>query len=476
MSSSRFTSKFKTKIFKKGTRFAFFTALAVIIVILINILSSLIPAKYRRFDTTGQGLFTISKQTEDILHTLSEDISIYHLCTGGIEDENISELLLKYASFSDKLSVSVIDTSLYPNFYQDFTDEEPSDNSIIVSGDRRYRVIDFYEIYTASSDEYAYYGYYDIFNGETELTSAIDYVTSDILPKIYTLEGHSEYTLSDELQKEILKQNFDLETLSLNGLTSVPEDADCIMLLSPKRDITDKELAMLTEYENNGGKLVITADYNTEDTPVFDKLLGNFGLEIADGIVFEEDSKNHVSSYPYFIYPTIIPHEITDPLISENLHLLFPLALGIKTKNDADTSLNIEQLIAPSETSYSKIDINSDNLSKTDDDIEGPFSFGVAVTGNEDDEGRLIMFSTTEFLDSSVNKSVAGANYDLFINSIAWLCSKESGIALRPKNLLPTSVAVSSGSASIMFVLLVIAIPGIFIAAAFLIIRRRRLK
>ena len=85
-----------------------------------------------RFDTTGQGLFTISKQTEDILHTLSEDISIYHLCTGGIEDENISELLLKYASFSDKLSVSVIDTSLYPNFYQDFTDEEPSDNSIIV--------------------------------------------------------------------------------------------------------------------------------------------------------------------------------------------------------------------------------------------------------------------------------------------------------------------------------------------------------
>ena len=132
MSSSRFTSKFKTKIFKKGTRFAFFTALAVIIVILINILSSLIPAKYMRFDTTGQGLFTISKQTEDILHTLSEDISIYHLCTGGIEDENISELLLKYASFSDKLSVSVIDTSLYPNFYQDFTDEEPSDNSIIV--------------------------------------------------------------------------------------------------------------------------------------------------------------------------------------------------------------------------------------------------------------------------------------------------------------------------------------------------------
>ena len=154
-----------------------------------------------RFDTTDKGLFTISEQTENILNTLSEDVSVYHLCNGAIEDENISELLLKYASFSDKLSVSVIDTSLYPNFYQDYTDEEPSDNSIIVSGNKRHRVIDFYEIYTASNDEYAYYGYYDIFNGETELTSAIDYVTTDKLPKIYTLEGHSEYTLSDELQK-----------------------------------------------------------------------------------------------------------------------------------------------------------------------------------------------------------------------------------------------------------------------------------
>ncbi len=476
MKSSSFTAKFETRVFKKGSRFAFLTALAVIIVILINILSSLIPSKYMRFDTTDQGLFTISEQTENILDTLSEDVSVYHLCNGAIEDENISELLLKYASFSDKLSVSVIDTSLYPNFYQDYTDEEPSDNSIIVSGNKRHRVVDFYEIYTASNDEYAYYGYYDIFNGETELTSAIDYVTTDKLPKIYTLEGHSEYTLSDELQKEILKQNFDLESLSLNGRNAVPEDADCIMLLSPQRDITEEELGMLTEYEENGGRLIITADYNTEETPVFDTLLGNFGLELADGIVFEEDSKSHVSSYPYFIYPTIIPHEITEPVISGNLYLLFPLALGIVTKDDADASLNIEQLIAPSESAYSKIDINSDNLNKTDDDIEGPFCFGVAVSGNEDEDGRLVVFSTTEFLDGSVNKSVAGANYDLFINSIAWLCSKENAISLHPKNLLETSVAVSSGSASIMFVLLVIAIPGIFIGAAFLIIRRRRLK
>ncbi len=49
--------------------------------------------------------------------------------------------------------------------------------------------------------------------------------------------------------------------------------------------------------------------------------------------------------------------------------MLFPLALGIVTKDDADASLNIEQLIAPSESAYSKIDINSDNLNKTDDDI-----------------------------------------------------------------------------------------------------------
>lgn len=471
MKSNSFTDKFKTKYFKKGTLLTLSILAVIIVIIGVNILVMYIPAKYTRIDTTEQGLFSISQQTHTLLDGLADNITIYHLCSGAIEDENISELLIKYAAFTDKITISVIDTSLYPNFYADYTDESPSDNSLIVLGSKRSRVIDFYEIYTASSSEYEYYGYYDIFNGEQMLTSAIDYVTTDILPKIYNLEGHSEYEPTEELKREITNQNFEIEQLSLNGLESVPEDADCVMIFSPQRDISEAEFNILTQYSENGGNLLIIADYVSEDMPIFDRLLEKFGLSIVDGIVFEGDDSRYISSYPYFIYPLLISHTITEPLISSNLHTLFPLACGIVANDQADDSLTIESFVTPSESAYSKIDVNSENFERTDEDISGPFSFATAVSSQT---GKMVLFSTSQFLDSNVNSSVAGANYDLFINSLAWICQKESSVSVHPKNLLSTSIAVGSSISSIMFVILVIIIPGVFILTAFLVMRKRK--
>ena len=471
MKLKSFTYSFKTSAFKRGSGFFLSIAVSVITVIALNIGAAFIPSNLTRFDTTNQRLFTMSEETKSLLDGLTHNINIYHLCTKGIEDDNISELLMKYASSCEKISVSVIDTSIYPNFYKDYADDSPSDNSLIISGEKRSRVIDFYEIYTASSDNMAYYGYYDVFNGEKELTSAIDYVSTDRLPKIYLLEGHGEDNLSEELQKEIKVQNFELSQLSLNGLSAVPNDADCVMLFSPDRDIAQSELEMLLDYEKNGGRLLIAADYDSEETPVFDQLLKSYGLSLAEGIVFENDSNGYVPSYPYFIYPRLISHTITEPLVSKKLHTLFPLAMGIVVSDEKDDSITVETLVSPSETAYSKVDVNSENQSRTENDLSGPFSFAVAA---ESQNGKMVLFSTTQFLDSSVNKSVAGANYDLFLNSIAWLCQKENSIAIHSKNLLTTSVAVSHIASSIMFVILVIAVPGIFLLISFITIRRRR--
>lgn len=463
--------KYKTVSFKKGTRLTVAIAAMLAAVICINIAVGLIPTRYTRLDTSSQGLFSVSDQTKIILKGLSADVSIYHLCTGGIEDDNISELLLKYSSLSDRLSVSVIDTSLYPNFYLDYTEEAPSDNSVIVSCGKKVRVIDYYEIYTASTSEYAYYGYYDVFNGETELTSALDYVTAESLPKIYMLKGHSESEPSEELQEEIFKQNFELEELSLAALTEIPEDAACVMLFSPERDISEAEMSMLLSYREKGGSLLLLTDYGKEDTPVFDSMLGKFGLSVAGGLVFEGDANKYIASYPYYIYPELVSHEVTSPLISQKLNILFPLACGITLSESEDTAFSVDPLIATSDLAYSKLDINSQRLERTDDDITGPFSLGVSVT---DGAGRMIVFSSTQFLDSNINKSVAGANYDLFLNSLGWLCQKESAVSVHPKTLTPTSIAVGSLASSIMFVILVVAVPGIFIITAVVTVRRRR--
>lgn len=468
-------SNYKSKTFKAGAIFTITTVLVIVIVILLNTLVYIIPTKYTHIDTTYEKLFTLSEQTQTLLTGLSEEISIYHLCAGAVEDENISELLKKYSSLSPSITVTVKDTSLYPNFHLEYTDEDLANNSLIVVGAKRNRIVSYYDIYKSSSAEYEYYEIYDVFNGESALTSAIDYVISDNLPKMYYTEGHSESMISDTLKDLIKQENIELSSLTLNGLESIPDDADCILMFSPSRDISVTEKNMFIEYMSNGGKMIIVSYYTENDMPQFNELLKYYSLKLEKGIVFESDGSKYVPKYPYFIYPNIQSHTVTDPIINENLHILFPLSQGIVQTDEVRETITVEELITTNDTSYSKIDISSETSAKEDQDISGPFALAVAVTEQtETATSQLILFSTSQFLDENVNSSVAGANYDLFLNSIGWLCEKESSIAVHSKDIYSTSVAVPDTASRLIFILIVILIPAIFIIIAAVVTKIRK--
>ena len=79
-----------------------------------------------------------------------------------------------------------------------------------------YRYVDYYDIY-----EYDYTNYYTTgsvdmnFAGEWAITSAVSYVVNDDLPKVYTLTGHGEGSLSSDFQSAAEQDNVEFEELSL---------------------------------------------------------------------------------------------------------------------------------------------------------------------------------------------------------------------------------------------------------------------
>ncbi len=104
-------------------------------------------------------------------------------------------------------------------------------------------------------------GTYDVsFAGENALTSAISYVTSDDLPKLYLLEGHGESALSDTFSTAVEQENLMMDTLSLLTLEAVPEDADCVMIYAPTSDISADEKDRLLSYLQGGGTLMLITD------------------------------------------------------------------------------------------------------------------------------------------------------------------------------------------------------------------------
>ena len=77
-----------------------------------------------------------------------------------------------------------------------------TNNSLIVVCGERSTYVSYNDIYEYDLTDYYTTGEYDVnFAGESALTSAIDYVTSEDLPKVYALTGHGEGELQRRLPK-----------------------------------------------------------------------------------------------------------------------------------------------------------------------------------------------------------------------------------------------------------------------------------
>lgn len=204
------------------------------------------------------------------------------------------------------------DPDVFPTFTQQYTDSF-TENSLIVEAGERYRYVDYNDIFVMDYASYYYYGTENwSFCGESELTSAIDYVVSENLPKVYLLTGHEESSLSDSFASAVKQQNIETAELSLLTLESVPADADCILINAPQSDISLDEQSKLREYLGNGGNLfLITDPPKNEKLSNLEALMADYGVSTVDGIVVEEsDPEPLCLGHTYFLLPDIAFHAI----------------------------------------------------------------------------------------------------------------------------------------------------------------------
>lgn len=201
--------KLNKKYLKIGSFSMVMTAVVLAAVILLNLFVAEIPSTYTKYDLSSLQLYSISEETEQILANVEEDINVYILTQRGYESANTVELLGRYEALNDHISVSTVDPIANPNFVANYTEKSLSDNSVIVESAKRSMAIDYNEIYQRqySEEELYYYYYYGqmptgtpYFNGELMFTTAIDYVTRDDLPTMYSLTGHGETALGSTIR------------------------------------------------------------------------------------------------------------------------------------------------------------------------------------------------------------------------------------------------------------------------------------
>ncbi len=479
-SLAKFADSFRTRAFRVGGYSVAATVIVIAIAVAVNLFAQALPASLTQFDTTSNQIFTLSQQTEALVSGLEEEITVYWVVRSGYEEDYIGTLLERYEALSDCIRVVKKDPDVYPTFTQTYTDSF-TENSLIVESGSKYRYIDYNDIFQLDYESYYYYGEYDwSFYGENELTSAIDYVISEDLPTVYLLTGHGESSLASTFSTAVERENIETAELSLLTEEAVPEDADCLLIYSPQRDISEEEQSKIEDYLAAGGKLILITDPLSDGSslPNLEALMAHYGITVSTGIVIEASQSNYVWGTPYYLLPDIQSHTITDPLIENGYYVLLPIAQGLRISGDLAENVTTEALLTTSDSAFSKVsgyDLNT--YEQEEGDLDGPFALAVIASEALDDglSADVLWVSSGALLDEQTNEMVSGGNQDFFLNALSYFCdTADSGISIHAKSLSTEYLTMDSATSSVLTALIIGVIPVAYLGMGILIWFRRK--
>ena len=455
-----------------GTYSLAVTAVVLAILIAVNVFVSVLPASATKLDISASKLYSITSNTKAVVNNLTQDVTLYWVVQADKEDSVIENLLSKYDSLSDHIQVEKKNPDVYPTFAAQYTDETVPNNSVIVVSGDRSRYISYNDIYVQTSDMYAY-SYTTSFDGEGAITSAIDYVVTETLPRMYVLEGHGETELPASFADAVEKENVQTQSLSLLTEDSVPEDAACVTIYAPQSDISQEEAEMLRSYTEKGGKLLVIAGpvKGAELTNLY-SLLTDYGVEPVEGIVVESDREHYAFGYPYVLMPDMQSDDITQSLMDSRYHPIFPVSQGLQVTD----SSSVTTLLTTSDTAFSKpAGYSLTTYDKETGDTDGPFAVAVSIA--TDGGGQIVWFSASDFLSDMYNAYSSGANVNLAMNALSSLMGEREAMAIRSKSLNYNYLTISDSVSSVLKVLLIGVFPLLYLAVGVIaVVEKRRMQ
>lgn len=418
-----------TKAFRKGSYSTVIMVVIIAIVIAANVMFSKLPTAARNIDVSSNNLYSIGDTTHSVLDGLKNDVEIVVIKDKESTDKRISTLLAKYAEYSDHIKVTYKDPVLYPSVLTTYDTEE---NNIVIKCDATDKTtkVAFSDIIVTST---SYYGstYETSFDGEGQLTKAIDYVSNENNKLIYTISGHGESNLGKNISGLISKSNFNVKSVNLLVDNGIPDDCDMLICNQPTKDLADDELKLLREYMENGGKMTVVLADTTTKTPNFDALMADYGISKVNGYI--ADTERYYGQNVYQIFPNYSSGDITGKFGSEEYTLLFG-SLGLKVeKTDGVT---VDEFLTTSNKGAAVVGEN--------DYTEGKYTLAAAATK---DESRFTVFGSASIIDDEFTSYYTNLmDLQVFMNSITANFDDVSNISIDSISLQTTYNTIANGS------------------------------
>jgi ABC-2 type transport system permease protein len=323
---------FKNRNLKYGGNSIILIAAVVAIAVVLNMLVGIVDVK---FDLTPEKLYSLGDVSKDILNGLNKEVTIYGLFddgqVGASEYKEVVEILDKYEQY-EHVNIEYVDPDKNPGFLKEMDPdgfmELAKTNLVVVCGDKK-KKLERYDLFQTEYDQNTFQPYVTGSTAEQGITGAIKYVSADVTPTIYFLQGHEENSIDNEygqITNALIRNNYDVKTLNLLSEEKVPDDCKVLIAASPKKDLSVDEKDRIEAYMENGGKAMFMFDSLSDDPSFerFDELLSKYNLALGHDKVKENNSARYVPSQQYYIAPYLQSNSINGDIGTENYGMVMP--------------------------------------------------------------------------------------------------------------------------------------------------------
>lgn len=487
-------SLFKTAGTKNGTFSVGLTVIVIAIIVVANMIFGQIPEKYRNIDISSTKIYEITDTSRELLKNLDHKITFTVLAEKDKADDRIKTFLSKYAALSKNISVEWIDPVLHPSA---LTEYEASENTIVVecADTGKSTTVSFDDIVVVDTSSYYYTGSVSEseFDGEGQLTSAVNYVTSDVNKKVYRTTGHGESTLSSSITDLMSKNNYNMEELNLVMQASVPKDCDLLLMYAPATDLTDDEKTAMQNYLSEGGKvMILLGDTSTSELPNIASIMKEYGMEEAEGYI-ADPQRCYQGNY-YYIFPTLSLSGDMAKGISSQM-VLVTNTRGLNMVDAARDTITASSFMSTTDSAYAvtedkqtqgtytlgavateQISSGTEDKSEDDGNENAEEEDGKDTSDNAEEsskESRLTVIAAGSLIDSQITDTFTQLeNTTVFMNAVSSNFDGVQNISIEPKSLATEYNTVQH--AGLFSLLVIFGIPLLILAGGFAVWIKRR--
>ena len=474
-------SIFKELFFNKKTVLWVNDIILVLLVIGIGVLLSHIAFRRNyRFDLTKNKNFSLSELSIKTIRELNKNVTIYGFFTkNSLIESYMTDLFNEYKRLNEnKLNWVIVDPQRDPITTKRLNVKAM--NTVVVECESNRQNIPATDLFMRSmkpdKDEL---NSTPQFTGEQVITSAIHNVLNGAKTVVCVISGHEEPSIVKYGQYDIggLNQLLTSENIEVVEKNLITDDVDprsnVVLVVSPRKDYMPSELDKLKRYvESKKGNIIFALDPSPSLKNLNDFIFKEYAVSTNYDIVV--DPRGIPQKY-WTLSPVLTPHEITNPLIKNELIGLMFHCCSLTKETRADVNHTV--LMKSIDYSWAKRGLENTKYIDVDYnksiDVMGPFDLAIiAQKTNTASGSKAIIIGDADFI---CNNSISySGNRDLIINCVNWLAGNHKLLSIMPRTLEIPRIMFQGNDSSKIFSLCVVGVPLLIVLLGGIVYLYRR--